>query len=92
MTIDLESAAVAVAQLMWEQQRLDGAAFVHRSEALGGNVRSKTLPGSICPFQMRSTSWGRKQRRRGTAVQVDLGEEQLVVRELNVVEDPDEAV
>jgi hypothetical protein len=29
--------------------------------------------------------------RRGTAVQVNLGEEQLVVRELDVVADPDEA-
>src|SRR5205807_3386688 len=78
------------------QQGFDGAAFVHRAVALGGLVQGQgevedparvdlAVPDQIDQFGQEAADRG------GAAVQVDVGEEQLLAGQLDVVGDADVA-
>lgn len=72
------------------EEGLDGTALVRGGVTLGGLIegegRSKTLPGSIWRFQMRSMRSGRTRRTvRGAALHADVGVEQLLSIDADVV-------
>jgi hypothetical protein len=71
--------------ISWPQQRLDGAAFVHRAVASGHLIEGQgqvedlarvNLPVSVQVDQFRQEA----AHRTGTAVQVDVREEELLPR------------
>src|SRR6266511_2620275 len=78
------------------EQRLDRAAFVHGAVALGdllerqGEVEDLAGVDLAVPDEVGQLGQ-EAAHRRGTAVQVDVGEEQLLSGELDVVGDADGA-
>jgi hypothetical protein len=77
------------------EQSLDGASFAHGLVAFGGlregELEVEDLAWSIVRFQIRSISSGQGAADRGGAVQVDVGEEQFLARQFDVVRDADVA-
>src|SRR6266571_2659032 len=78
------------------EQGLDGAAFVHGAVPLGDLVERQgeveDLAGVDLAVPDEVDQLGQEAaHRRGTAVQVDVGEEQLLSGELDVVSDADVA-
>src|SRR5207249_7163272 len=78
------------------EQRLDGAALVHGTVALRdlveGQGQVEDLAGIDLAVPDEVDQLGQEAAdRRGTAVQVDVGEEQLLAGELDVMSDADVA-
>src|SRR5207244_6663693 len=80
----------------WPEQCLDGSAFVHGAVALGdvveGQGEVENLAGVDLAVPDEVDQLGQEAaHRRGTSVQVDVGEEQLLAGELDVMSDADVA-
>src|SRR5215470_5355641 len=76
------------------EQGLDGTALVHRAIALGGLVewqgQVEDLPGVDGPVADQLDELGQEPAHRGgAAVEVDMGEEQLLAGQFDVVGDAD---